>query len=345
MELGTKALYNSVRFRALQEGDDIHSRDSNSWKVANYRNYSLEQLFLELSKLGRTLDKETFLAYSEECDSPEDLLNLFVLEPDEENPEAVDQFYLILFELWRRLIPERPSITILCDELDQNILAYDLGEGDSEPVLESTEALFEVIQRNVDEGMPSQEAFKAIEAHCAHDLRRFYTDFILDLLDEGAEKDAEELFFKLSPLLELSPWALLIQARFIAKQSPKKASSLLKQALHLTDKGAMQIGFYAEATQALRWIEDDSLCAPILDAGYRAIKSWEDVITYLEILSDFVSFYDLDQLDARVQKITFEIEEKMTANKQKVTASLPDHLMKSIQSLSKDILEAIKMSS
>ncbi len=305
MELGTKALYNALKFRTLEHNEPAKVL---SWQIADLREVTLDALFQDLNKLGCNLDKQTFLVYAEECDSPEDMVEIVSSAQEEEEPELLDRIYLILFELWRRLIPERPSISILCDELDRAIFSYDLGHEDAEIVWDALEPVLEIVQLSVDQGMNVQEAFGAIEANCAHDLRRFFTDFILDLLDSRSIQDAEDLFNRLKPLFDKNPWTWLIEARFIIKQKPIEAKALFRKAVTAAKEGSYPTAFFAEAAQALRWIEDDTLLVPILDSAFRSIQSHEDGCTYLEILSDAVSFYDLDSLENEVQELVKKAE-------------------------------------
>ena len=91
MELSTKALYNALRFRALEErGLSRSESNSNSWKIADYRSFSLDMIYKELGILGQTLDKESFLAYANECDTPEELVDILLLDTEEESPELSD---------------------------------------------------------------------------------------------------------------------------------------------------------------------------------------------------------------------------------------------------------------
>ncbi|GAG66688.1 unnamed protein product, partial [marine sediment metagenome] len=121
MELQPKALYNLLRMNAEQDP----SLKLQPWKIADYRAMNEETLFAELSALGFDLGRERFLEVAEQCDTPEQLTGYFVGEVD---PEEEDRAYLLFFELWRRFVPERPSLSIFCDELDHHIRDFDRGE-------------------------------------------------------------------------------------------------------------------------------------------------------------------------------------------------------------------------
>lgn len=116
--LQTKALYNLLRLNAAE--DPLIQAES--WALEDLRALPLEELFARLNRRGVQLDRSRFLEFANKCDTPEDLTDLLL--PDEED-KARDPFYLIVFELWRRLLPERPSLSIFCDELDYQIALYD----------------------------------------------------------------------------------------------------------------------------------------------------------------------------------------------------------------------------
>ena len=98
------------------------------WQVEDYRQLSTKCLFSNLRGLGIYLDKPTFLCYVDSCEDPEDLLMLLT-----ESMEAsvCDRVYLHIFELWRRLAYDRPTMTLFCDELDCKIGQYEIGQLDA----------------------------------------------------------------------------------------------------------------------------------------------------------------------------------------------------------------------
>src|SRR5207253_733099 len=119
MDIAQKALYNSLRMSFLQDTEIFVE----PWKIEDYRMLSFEELFLRLHKREIFVDKSTFISYANEFDTPEELAEW--LAESEVATEDFDQIYLLIFELWRRLIPEKPSVSILCDELDYQIYNFD----------------------------------------------------------------------------------------------------------------------------------------------------------------------------------------------------------------------------
>ncbi len=188
MELSGRALYNLLRITWLED----RQVKIKPWQVEDYRSLSTESLLSRLRDLGIVLDESSFLAYAEDCDSPEDLVDC--LWVDEEDLDRQDASYLILFELWRRLLPEKQSLSIFCDELDQLIELYDQGElTDEEALQESLEDLEDILDEAADSSGSPEKAFEEISQFFAHDLYGFLYDYISDQIESGNDTYASEL--------------------------------------------------------------------------------------------------------------------------------------------------------
>jgi hypothetical protein len=178
-----RALYNLLRMNWLNEP----TLSVESWQVEDYRSLPLPDLFERLKQFNIQLDRVSFIAYADECDSPEDLTEHLI--GDRNLPTAQeDQVYLLIFELWRRLMSEKPSLSILCNELDHQIFLYDRHELDNPLALQDALTHFiEILDENVDEGIPPEQAFKLISPYFANDMETFLYDFIAEQIDEGNE--------------------------------------------------------------------------------------------------------------------------------------------------------------
>src|SRR5690242_1636689 len=97
MQIERKALYNLLRMNWLQQPD----LDVEPWQVDDYRGKSDEELLQQLAMLKLPLSLDSFAAYAENCDTPEDLVDL-LLDEEESDDLLHDRVYLIIFELWRR---------------------------------------------------------------------------------------------------------------------------------------------------------------------------------------------------------------------------------------------------
>lgn len=190
MQLKGKALFNLLKISWLED----RNAEVKQWQVEDLRELDIQELFARLKKLGLILDEEGFYLYAENCSSPEELVDYVWIET--EDLEGHDQSYLLLFELWRRLLPDKTCLSIFCDELDQLIDLYDKGELEDELSLQNALSILEdVLDGNYDQdrGKDAQKIFQEMAAYCAHDLERFIFDYISDQIIDGNEAYASEL--------------------------------------------------------------------------------------------------------------------------------------------------------
>jgi hypothetical protein len=188
MQLKGKALFNLLRISWLEN----RKSEVKAWQVENLRDITIEELFSRLKKLGLILDKESFYLYAENCESPEELTDYIWIE--EEELEGRDQAYLLIFELWRRLFPDKLCLSVFCDELDELIESYDRGELENElPLQNALLVLEDILDDAYDKEGNAQKVFAEVASYCAHDLERFFFDYISDQILEKNETYASEL--------------------------------------------------------------------------------------------------------------------------------------------------------
>jgi hypothetical protein len=223
--LQTRALYNLLRLNGEREVEDL-------------RPVATDELFSRLQRYGIQIEQAAFTQFAEECQSPEELTELLL--PDEGEEE--DAVYLILFELWRRILPEKPSLSIFCDELDHRIALYDQGVEESDELIqEALVNLLEVLDQNVDAGADPQEVFSAISDYCAHDLETFLFDYILDLLDSENCLSASELIEGYSHYIQEPLWFDFLRARLLSFTDEKAAQIAIQRILESNpDEDLMQ---------------------------------------------------------------------------------------------------------
>lgn len=209
--LQTKAIYNLLR---LQAAEDPSVR-AEKWALEDLRLTTLDNLLARLSKYQVQPEKASFVQFASQCETPEELADL--LCPDTLQEEARDPFYLIVFELWRRLLPERQTLSIFCDELDHQISLYDQGLLDSDESIQDTlNNLLEVLEENEDSGIDPENIFGSISEYCAQDLMDFLYDYISDLLDGGNTLYASELIEGFYPYAIDKLWFDFFRIRLVA---------------------------------------------------------------------------------------------------------------------------------
>lgn len=232
-----RALYHSLRMNWLHDP----TLQVESWQVEDYPALPLTALFGELKQFGIQLERVSFIAYADACDSPEELAEQLI--GDRHLPSAEeDRIYLLLFELWRRLLPEKPSLSLLGFALDQQIDLYDSERLDDFSSLNDLiKKLIQVLDDNADEGLPPVDVFHSIAAYCAHDLARFLYDFLSDQIDTGHELEAQELLSDLDPYLGPDKWFQLLRLRLSAygggpyRNAQRLIEELLEEQAHHPD--------------------------------------------------------------------------------------------------------------
>jgi hypothetical protein len=189
MLLQRKALYNLIQLNLTRiESGELKVSDLQKWQIANYREATTEELFQQLHELDIPLDTGNFEAFGKSFEAPEEIVETLAKERP---PLEKDRIFLILFELWRRFFPEKRTISIFCDELDHQMMAYDL-EKPSE-VADALIYLQQLLEEHVDQGLEPKKAFQLIQMYCANDLESFLFDYILHEIDANNQSYASEL--------------------------------------------------------------------------------------------------------------------------------------------------------
>ncbi len=230
MKLQTRALYNLVRFGALEDP----TLPAEPWQVEDLRTLPEEELFERLKKFGIKLDKQHFIAYTEQVDSPEELTEILCDEEREE--KSLDQLYLLLFELWRRLVPDKQSLSIFCDELDRLFFLYDQDRiEEEEPLQEALSELEHLLDQGVDQGKEPEPFFLEVMSYCAHDASLFVRDYILDQILRGETLYASELIDGFNSYLPYPKWFAFFRSALLFETEEEEAMAHLEGLLEQAD--------------------------------------------------------------------------------------------------------------
>lgn len=217
------ALYNLIRMNWLNDPQ----LKVEPWQVEDYRALSLDTLFERLRQFNIHLDRLHFIGYAEDYDAPEEFTESIIGDQKLEARQE-DQIYLLIFELWRRLMASRPSLSILCNELDYQIYLHDTEQKTQSSQLQNALANFVLaLNENVDQGLSAKEAFEMITPFFANDVESFLYDHIFELI-EGNELYAQELFDNFAPYMEENKWFELLYIRLIEQANPKLSDKLLR---------------------------------------------------------------------------------------------------------------------
>lgn len=298
-----RALYNSLR----QNWQSEPNLAVEPWQVEDYRNMPLNALFERLKLQDIHLDKSSYLKAAEELDSPEQLTDL-LLEGNDADGMTHDQVYLLIFELWRRLVPEKPSLTIFCDELDHQISLYDSGRIDNAEALQDVIANLQVvIDENTDEGADPAEVFDMISHNCANDLESFLYDYIAEQMDAGDDAYATELLDDFAPYVKDTRWFDFLRARLLAPSDPQALARLLRKICAAPrEKGDLE--FNLEVLSFLVTAGEKEDFTKVVRKTVQLLSTEEDFQDLLTICADFYHRLDHDE----IEKGIFDLIKKRT---------------------------------
>lgn len=283
--LQTKALYNLLRLNAA-EGETVSAE---SWALENLRDLSQEELFSRLQKEDVALDPHAFLQFAEQCETPEELADLIL--PDQLSDDERDPLYLLIFELWRRLLPEKQSLSIFCDELDHRIALYDQHEEEADELIQEGLAnLLEVLDENADTGAEPEAVFTAICDYCATDLETFLFDYIANLLDSGNSLYASELIEGFSPYVVEPLWFDFLRVRLLAFTDIGDA----EVAMHRLLESDLDLLLLTEMIRFLSKREDSELFSLCIEKILPLLKTQEEFVEVLNATADHYRDIDSD---------------------------------------------------
>ncbi|MGE3953576.1 MAG: hypothetical protein AB7F31_00065 [Parachlamydiales bacterium] len=301
IDLERKALYNSLRIHARPH-EVLGTYRVEEWQVEDYRSLSMEALFDRLAHHGITLDPHAFVRLAEEWDTPEEMLD--DLLPDQISAKVADQIYLPLFELWRRLVPEKQSLSIFCDELDHQILEYDRDPTQNgETMADMLANLQEVLDENSDEGADPQEVFALLQAHCASDLERFLYDYIASQVDEERFDYAAELYEGFAHYHSDPKWLDLLHIRTIAPSDPEEAEDQLQELLD-DEEIEPDLDFDFEILSHLCQVGSVDQFRQLLPEMVPMLKTEEDFQDLLGACAHYFQCLDWDEEEQAMKEIS-----------------------------------------
>lgn len=300
MEIERRALYNLMRMNWLRDP----SMAVTPWQVEDYRELSLNMLYQRLAVHGLKLDKEHFLSLAEEVDTPEELTALLLEDSDTPpEPTVYDQIYLLLFELWRRHVTDRPCLSIFCDELDYHIHHYDMEKpADDESIQDIISNLQTILDENADKGADPHSVFELFSSNCAHDLESFLYDYISDRLDTGNDTYANELLDGFIGYVSDIKWYEFLRLRLRMRDPGTDGKRLL---LHLIDRynDDRDLEFNLELLAYMVKAGNRELFIKMIKNTVPLLSIEADFQDVLDICADFFHFLDMEPQEDAVKKL------------------------------------------
>ncbi len=298
MEITTKALYNALRLHAIDEPQ----AEIDSWKTQDLRLSDISALFDQLKKKGICVDRQTFIAYANEYDTPEELVEAIIPEELDESEDR-DYVYLIVFELWRRFVPEKQSISLITDELDYQIYLYDNEALESfEPLDDAIACLYEVLEENADLGVAPKDAFAAILEYSAHDIFTFLYDYISELIELEQYVYAQDLVERFFPFIEDKKWFEFLHAQLIAVKEPKACLADIKKIAQENQKDS-DIQLFLDMLAFLCKFHSKELFCQIAKDVLKQDLDEDDLQEFLFLSKEFFSVHTMQEHELKVEEI------------------------------------------
>jgi hypothetical protein len=241
----------------------LATQEPQSWEIEDQRQISLADLFARLKAFGLDWDEAGFLKASQDFESPEKMtvgvIPLLNTESNKTDDKVFDQLYLLIFELWRRLLPEKVTLSIFCDELDHLIVAYDLGLiEDLLPIDQAISTLCRLLEAEAEVLNEPLEAFEHISRFLANDLEGFLFDWLNELVGQEYFEQASQKLGLLLPFVSDPKWFLLLKARLDLHTNREQATQDIRALLDETD-AEPDLDFVFEMLSLAGELEDKGL--------------------------------------------------------------------------------------
>ena len=310
MPLEPRAYYNLLKYQFLQNLQVKTESKTTSWQVEDLRKISVETLLDRLITLGVEFDKGSFLECAEDYASPEDLtFELFKKRDD------IDQIYLIIFEMWRRFLPEKVGLSIFCDELDRLIYLYDKEDLENDENLQDALAsLLDILDENLDLGADAKKLFQSVTRYLGHDIEVFLYNYIFDQIESGNDLYADELIEGFYAFIKIASWFDFLRIKIAAKKDIVEANFILRNLIKEL-KNKPDLDLQIEILKFMVEAGDPELFVDLAKNTLPFIKSEEDFLELIEIVSDYYRRLDLEHKEKPLKALLSQL----SANKEKET--------------------------
>lgn len=293
-----KALYNALRMNWLID----KSLNVEPWQVDDYRLLSLDEIFKRLEKFHVILNKTSFVAYADSFDTPEEFADSLVSEESFSIAEQ-DEIYLLIFELWRRLFPEKLSLSIFCDEFDHLINLYDQGNQENLEAIQDAFSNFKnILDENIDAGGKPQAVFSSISKGFANDVEQFLYDFIAEQIDQGNLDYASELLENFYDHIQSQLWFECLRVHLLSFEDKEVASLAMKKLIEKAKK-EKNFDFNLEILSLMVKAGERGSFSLLVKHTLPLMETEEDFRDLLTICIDYMHYLDHDNEQAKLEAL------------------------------------------
>ncbi len=312
MQLKTKAVNNLFLFNVYHPDDASAEAYANALlpkpTVEDLRRLEEKELFSRLKALDMPLEKEEFFQLTHMVDTPEEAATLLI--DTAKIPPLYETLYLLVFELWRRLVPERKTLSIFCDELDRQIFFYNQGSLKSDESLQKAlSTLEQILQESADRGKGKEEIRSYFDAYLAHDIEHFLYEYITDHIGSDAHLYAEELLDSFYFYMRDFRWFDFLYSKLIYPENPSAANEALRMLMQeLVEHPDLDLQleilhFMIESCDRKSFIY-------LVEKTVRLIQLEEDFLELLDLASEYYLRLDEEEVQEQIDEILVAREKR-----------------------------------
>lgn len=296
-----RAIFNLLQIKYQSEKELPPSVEK--WQIIDYRQLSDKMLFSRLKKLGHDYDQASFKKLASSFDSPEKLSQHLMNENQADSYKL--KLYLVIFELWRRFLPDRQTVSTFCDEIDYQMNRFFQGTIEEEVIQNTLLLLENILDRSVDEGDSPADLFMQLSNYLAHDLHSFLYVFIKKQIEEDKRTYASELVDGFYEYLAEPITFDLLKARLVLGSDPEEAKSMI---LLLLDKivDTHDIFMGVELLEFLAKDGNPKLFYEVFQKIIPLVQTEKDFKQMLEVAMLYFRYLDQEVEEKEIQKILEE---------------------------------------
>jgi len=287
MNLLGKARHNLLLINASKD-PDLHLEP---WRYQDLDALSEERLIFSLKNLGIVMTRSEWVEKIQLMETPEDL---FLSLLGSEGKDA-EQIYLLIFSLWKKLIPTKITLSIFCDNLDHLISLYEKEREQYEEKIEETLAdLLDILDTNLDAGGKPKNIFETVGGYLAYDLENFIYDYLADQIDGEKDLLASELIDGFYLYFKDPLWLDFLKIRLLSKSGGEESASYFARFLEeLNKKGSVDL--FCEVLFFLMQADGDEIFYPLLHQSLKRVKTKGDLLQIAYVVLEFYQLSDLEQ--------------------------------------------------
>lgn len=264
------------------------------------RNSSLEDLFEDVKKLGLPLDQKAFEILAKTYDTPEEM----ALELIAGNERIHASLYPLLCEIWRRLCPEKYTISIFGRELDYLIEQYENATLEQpEDLYQALAQLHNILDENCENGLSPEDAFSIIQEYVDYDLDSFLYIYILNEIETSDGAYAHDLLDAFLPYVQDKIWFDYLMVRVEILEDLEQGYEKLEEFIEIQLKEEENLDLNLEVLLFLAQSGHHTLYLNLALPSISLLDTEEDFLDFADLAKEHFQTLELESLADQVKNV------------------------------------------